>query len=232
MADSSNPPTADLFGTNGGVTALLTHIPVGMILLDNQHRPLLVNDAARAMEKSYDLLHITQDGVFLHHTSLQKKFRRLIEAAAKAPPTAAFNPVGVVPLYRDTDEKSAYMIISPWPDAGERKRRRMDEIASVIYLSLADYRVRVPEQALRMMYGLTPAEASLVECLTSGCHVSTVADCHFRTKNTINSQLKSTFQKVGVNCQADLIRVILTGPVSLWSMPNRTPDCPSPPELR
>ena len=69
----------------------------------------------------------------------------------------------------------------------------------------------VPE-ALRTVYGLTPAEARLAIAIANGLSLDEIAALEAAQKGTLRSQLKAIFQKVGLNRQADLVKVLMTGP--------------------
>jgi DNA-binding CsgD family transcriptional regulator len=77
--------------------------------------------------------------------------------------------------------------------------------------------------ALKTIYQMTPAEASLAEALASGRTLKEIAAERGVTMNTVRTQLQAVTSKVGVKRQADLVRAILTGPAVLH-VGSRNPD--------
>lgn len=63
------------------------------------------------------------------------------------------------------------------------------------------------------LYGLTPAEARLVEALLAGATIQEYADRAGVSLHTAKTQLKHVFAKTGATRQADLIRDLLGNPV-------------------
>jgi DNA-binding CsgD family transcriptional regulator len=68
---------------------------------------------------------------------------------------------------------------------------------------------RPPQEVLRTLYGLTPAECRVALLLADGHAPRKIADMVGVTDNTVRSQIKSIFAKTGVKRQAELIRLLL-----------------------
>ncbi len=68
--------------------------------------------------------------------------------------------------------------------------------------------VTVDHGILRALYGLTPAEASLVNALANGIRPVQYAVRISRSVATVQSQRQSVFKKIGVGSQLELMRVL------------------------
>jgi DNA-binding CsgD family transcriptional regulator/PAS domain-containing protein len=68
--------------------------------------------------------------------------------------------------------------------------------------------------SLGELYGLTPAEADVCWRLGNGDSVEQIADELGVSRETVRSQLKRVFAKTGTHRQAELLRLVLAGPVS------------------
>jgi DNA-binding CsgD family transcriptional regulator len=66
-------------------------------------------------------------------------------------------------------------------------------------------------QRARQLYGLTEAEARVMAALTLGETVNDIAVEHGVRASTVRAQVRSIFEKTGVNRQSDLVRLALTG---------------------
>lgn len=73
---------------------------------------------------------------------------------------------------------------------------------------------------VRPLYGLTEAEARVMAALTLGATVDEIASEHGVRTSTVRAQVRSIFDKTGVNRQSDLVRLALTG-APLLSGPER-----------
>jgi DNA-binding CsgD family transcriptional regulator len=68
---------------------------------------------------------------------------------------------------------------------------------------------------LESMFGMTPAEARLTEALVQGQSLQQYAEARRVTMSTVRTQLKAATAKTGTRRQADLVRIVLTGPAVL-----------------
>lgn len=72
--------------------------------------------------------------------------------------------------------------------------------------------VGVLSRTLETMYRMTPAEAQLTEALAQGQSLTQYAETRRVSMNTVRTQLKVAAAKTGARRQADLVRIVLTGP--------------------
>lgn len=75
-------------------------------------------------------------------------------------------------------------------------------------------------EILQRAYGLTPAEANVAALLATGKDIHEIADAICVRQNTIRIQLKRIFDKTGTRRQAELVKLILTGPALLRIRPH------------
>ena len=72
---------------------------------------------------------------------------------------------------------------------------------------------------MQAWYRMTPAEARLTQALVNGLSLQEYAAQAELSFHTVRSQLKAVVGKVGVGRQADLVRVVLTGPAIMrWQI--------------
>ena len=65
-------------------------------------------------------------------------------------------------------------------------------------------------EAAQVIYGLSQTQAEVVKLVASGHGISQTADALGVSANTVKTQLKRTFEKVGVGSQIDLIRRLVS----------------------
>lgn len=82
------------------------------------------------------------------------------------------------------------------------------------------------EPLLRDLYRLTPAEARVARGLADGLNVDEVAAHLGLSRHTVRTHLKHALAKTGTRSQRELVRVILSGPLSLLGSLAARPEDP------
>lgn len=86
---------------------------------------------------------------------------------------------------------------------------------ALLLLHTNNQETTVSTELLRNLYNLTPAEAKLSLYLYQGYSLDEIAGMASRSKNTLRSQLRSIFNKMGISKQSELIRIISSGPAGI-----------------
>jgi DNA-binding CsgD family transcriptional regulator len=81
-----------------------------------------------------------------------------------------------------------------------------------LFVSDPDEAPQLSEERIRKLLGLTRAEAHVAAQLAAGACTQEIADRAGVQVNTVRCQLKQIYAKTETRSQADLIRLILTGP--------------------
>ncbi len=77
---------------------------------------------------------------------------------------------------------------------------------------------RIDPDALRRLYRLTPAESRLCTALANGKTLKTYAQSEGVSLETVRSQLKQAMVKTDTHKQAQLVRLLVTGPAAYASL--------------
>ena len=102
-----------------------------------------------------------------------------------------------------------HLAIVPLPSSSERLR-----MAASAAVFLHDPTVQPADLTVALMeeYRMTRAEAMLTSALASGLSLSQYAERAKVSLNTVRTQLSNAAAKAGAKRQADLVRIVLTGP--------------------
>ena len=84
--------------------------------------------------------------------------------------------------------------------------------AAIVIFADPDTRTHVPEERLRQLYGLTPAEIRLLTALLNGQKLAEYAGTASITYGTARIHLKRLLQKTSCHSQTDLVRTVLRDP--------------------
>jgi DNA-binding CsgD family transcriptional regulator len=98
--------------------------------------------------------------------------------------------------------------------------------AAILFMRDPEHSQSPSERALRELFGLTPAEATITVQLARGSSLAQVAARHRLSSNTVHTHLKNIFGKTGINRQSQLTAVILN---SVAVLNPREPRSSAPP---
>ena len=91
------------------------------------------------------------------------------------------------------------------------------DAAFLILISDPDVPIQLDPDALRRLYRLTPAEARLCAALADDGTLKSYATAEGVSLETVRSQLKQAMVKTGTHKQAQLVRLLVTGPAAYGS---------------
>jgi hypothetical protein len=190
-------------------TAALEMVPMGVILLTHAGRLLHANTRAHELMAITQALRIGADGA--------------LQVAGPADADVLHRMVGeCVDTAEGRGKGHGGTMQLPGP-AG----RRLQILVTPLPLQSAAFAATAPvaifcsdpdavagalSQRLEAMYRMTTAEAQLTEALVNGRSLQHYAQARCVTLNTLRTQLKSASAKAGAKRQADLVRIVLTGP--------------------
>ena len=108
------------------------------------------------------------------------------------------------------------ILVSPLHSATQEKLAFLHRHACVaIFIGLPMQADAVDTDVVRMLYGLTEAEARLAAGLARGKNLEEVCGFYNISYHTGRSQLKSIFSKTGTSRQTELVSLILNSPAAL-----------------
>lgn len=185
----------------------LDRVPMGVVLLDRDGKIRFLNQKAKAYLSGGFGLYIAPGNICAaSNASEHVKLRRLIDEVSageseEEQERCALNLTG-------SDEGlSLSVLVSPVGTPGES--------GSALFLSSVEEDAPVSAPVLSRLYGLTTAEAGIVVGLVSGLTPNEIAEVKGTSANTVRTQLKQAFQKTGVKRQAELVKLVLTGPAAI-----------------
>lgn len=181
----------------------LERLPFGVLLIDGENVMFINAEARRIIA--------TRDGISLRHESLvaarpkDTQMLRALLASAALPGGHG----GHLALSRPSLRRPLGVDIAPLllpPDQGVPSR--------IVAMFLVDPEREHENDAtlFARLYGLTPAEASLVARLIAGDTIEEAAERRQITRETARTHLKRILRKTGARRQPELLRRLLQGP--------------------
>ena len=196
--EASHPPQARSKATCAAAFATLEKLNRGVLLLDARGTVQFMNRAARVMISRGYGLSLRKRRLTFASASVQAAFESCLEGKAGnlvlrvGGPNHAHRPYSalVSPL-ESPDGAGGFCVFVHEPLGKQRP---------------------VPAQVLRQLYGLTAAEARLVNALYVGQSLQSAAGTGGISHNTAKTVLKRVFLKCEVGTQAELLQLLALGP--------------------
>ncbi|MCW9033714.1 MAG: hypothetical protein OQJ97_05790 [Rhodospirillales bacterium] len=200
-------------GQRQGMTELLQRLPLGVMLLSKEGLVMEMNKRADKIIENGDGLAVDRAG---HLRSLNQKDNRALKKLIKqSVGTGQDKQIGTpdaMTVESMASGKKLNILGTPL--------RRLPTVtaghfpAAAIFIGDPGGETGSSIATLRKLYGLSKSEARLAEALSKGKNLKMIAEEFGVSISTLRSQLHSAFGKTSASNQADLIRLVLTGPAA------------------
>lgn len=218
-SESDGPPLTP--GTQpAAARQALDRLSDAVILLDAKGRRVDANRAAERLLARRDGLSLAPEGLRAAEVATTVELRGLVARAAETDPPREGRPEGPLLLARRCGRSPLVAVVTPLgrrrsPSLDRRLDRRRERRAVVaVFVSDPD-ELEPPPEWLRRLYGLTPTEAEVAARLARGRGLKEVARELGVSFHTARKHLREIFGKTGTRRQAALVRLLLTGTVTL-----------------
>ena len=196
------PPRALEILPGGLALASLDRLALAAFILNRAGRVHYLNAAARALLDERCVR--VWDSGLRFAKPLGTAFDDALRMATQSPWRSSLLPFA--PRTKEVWELS----ISPLePGDGSRSPNALP--LALIFIARPQPDARRIVQRVRALYGLTEAEARVMAGLALGGTVESIAGENGVRASTVRAQVRSIFDKTGVNRQSDLVRLALTG---------------------
>ncbi|MEM7250430.1 MAG: helix-turn-helix transcriptional regulator [Pseudomonadota bacterium] len=205
----SSTPGIDAHGIDAHTGVLQTCIGATTV-------PVAVVDADSVLicaNAGGDALLQRRDGLEVRDRVLQltapNRRRRLVESVTNAaPPVSSDAPTSILVARRARTHLPLKLRLNPLRRPDSWNDAHWPTWTMVEFIDLAAG-PRSDKQTLIAMFELTQREADVVQLIAAGLSPSETADALGISIDTARSHLKQAFQKMGVNRQADLVRLTI-----------------------
>jgi DNA-binding CsgD family transcriptional regulator len=179
-----------------------------IIILDRQARVLFANRAALNLVSAQDGIILSPEGLSLQRRIDDRKLQQLIGEALAISENASGISSGVMHAYRPSGKRPFSVFVSPLSQSSIL----MTVARPAVCVLIADPERQdvLPENVLRKLFGLTPAETRLAVRLARGDALLAVAAELEITYATARTQLGVIFRKTGTRRQGELIKLLLS----------------------
>lgn len=199
---------------SGAIGDTIELLPFGVFLIDSEQKVCFANRTAHETLAMQDGLELRDERLHALEPLADSKLTDLIRQACTPQEAEDDPPGGGLLLERPSGKRPYSILVSPL-DTDEQLVFGSGSPAVVVFVTDPERRERVPDDLLRGIYGLTPAEARLACLLAAGLTLDEAARELGTARGTVRVHLERVFRKTGTNRQPDLIRLLLTSPALL-----------------
>lgn len=193
----------------------------GVVIVDAGGRVLFHNERTRELLEQADGLLLRRDGLSAANPSEAATLRRLVAEACATGTGEALHAGGALEITRPSGRRPLSLLVAPF-----RPREfalATERPAAVVFIGDPERKLEGIGDILRRLHGLTPAEAAVATLLVEGRRIEDLAELLGISLLTARTHVKRILAKVDVRSQAELIRVLLSGPAGVRIPSSHTP---------
>lgn len=153
--------------------------------------------------------------------------RLLIDGAARTGVGTGQIAVDAVAIRCSDDSPPLAVVAEPLAAAHGDRLGHEASPGAVLFIGESEASSRPSVDRLRVVYGLTPAEARLTSLVVDGHDIASAALAAAVSENTVKYHLKTIFGKVGVSRQTQLVRRVLADVGGLAEPEKMVPEAPT-----
>jgi DNA-binding CsgD family transcriptional regulator len=189
--------------------SLLDRLDLAVLVLDSNGRVTHVNGAADGLLRQNDGLHVWAGQLTCASSSESAALRALIQGAMDRG-DSGLPAGGATIVTRPSGRAPLQVEVTPLTPPGAEG----DAVPRIVGVMVNDPVRKPPAMTSRLIqsYGLTPAEARLVEILAGGSSLQEASEHLGVTVHTVRTQLRAVFDKTGTRRQSELVRLVLASP--------------------
>jgi DNA-binding CsgD family transcriptional regulator len=186
---------------------VIDQLTIGVMLLDQQLKPLLVNRSAERLLVRCNGLVLDAGELRTGNPAITRRLKHLVASVSSMTNTTG-TPDAALNIPRPSGRKPLRLLVTPAAGWSGQTRHTKRALVAVF--------VTDPEQtavsstvALQRRYGLTPVEAKVTLAIAKGQRVTEIAASLRLTRNTTRWYVKQALAKTGASTQAQLVQVVL-----------------------
>ncbi len=203
---------AEIDLTGSSTDAVLDRVPIGIVVTGRSGEIAFANAFARELLGREDGLAATPgNALSASDAAASRELSRLIARAVDEAEAGIQGPGQGLPVPRRPGHAPLSLLIAPlWSNIGRYRLSPLDRPMAVVFITDPERRSQAPAEVLQTLFGLTAAEARVLEQLVLGLSLAEIAAVLGKGEETIRSQLKSILHKTATHRQADLIALVMS----------------------
>ena len=186
--------------------AVFDRLRMATAITDRFGRPRYMNPSAEALLRSGRGVKLQSERLVAEDAETTRMIHGAVFDAALATGIPGEGR-HVIPIRGRNGTAPLVVAVSPLDPAVQGSEPTTEPLA-VVFLLDPEARYEGDVEALERLYGLTRAEAEVMQAIAGGRRMQDIARESGRSVETLRSHLKAVYAKTGVDRQADLVRLV------------------------
>jgi DNA-binding CsgD family transcriptional regulator len=166
------------------------------------------NASAKELTSNRGPLTISEGVLIPAPLERRRKFLAALSHASAICIACNTGPNQAISVPRSDGGRPLHLLVTPLPPA-QRSYTRAD---AMVLVGDPDRPIQFPDQVLRTLYGLTPAEIETANGLLLGYSAHEIASLRRVSERTVRNQIKATMGKTNTSRQSELIQLLMSIP--------------------
>lgn len=188
-------------------------LPMGVVVLDRNGGVIEANPFARRLIEIGEGLTVIDGGLGTESGSRRIRLRDLISRSEDRGNRPSGEDVALLPVQRPSSQRPLTMMLVPLEMESSGANGRTP--AALLFIGDPERPAHFDQTRIARLYGLSRAESRVAALLASGYRLEQVAESLDIAYETVRKHLKQIFGKTGTYRQAELVRMLVTGPAGL-----------------
>lgn len=187
---------------------------VGVVLVDDKCAVVHANTAASSMLGANGPIRLVRGRLHLAHPAARTALETAVSQAAAD--EAQMGQRGIaIPISRENGEPCVVHVL-PLKRGEVRRGIAQNKAAAALFIAPAATPLRLPAEALTLIYDLTPAETRVFELISEGRTQADIGQFLGVAASTVKTHLLRVFEKTGCRRQAELVKLAASLTLPLW----------------
>ncbi len=185
---------------------------IGVITVDRTGVIVRANRYAQTILATGEGITRSDGGIVLDRPGQRVKLRDILAQTNKTRTNAGLPEVALCTVPRYRRQRPLTCLIAPLAGADVAQNGGP---AALLFVSDPERTIAFEPMRIARLYGLSRAEARVASLLARGLRLEEIGEQLGIAYETVRKHLKQIFTKTGVSRQAELVRVLVTGPAGL-----------------
>jgi len=202
--------------------SLVSKMPMGMLLIDKYGEVKFCNSVAEFVISKHKGLSLVDNKLQAHNRENQKQLEFALQNVLDVLHSETEQDKPTVTTVSFSHPQFSFplvLFISAAEESGRHPMHSGEERYATVYISDPGGKMNISAGQLAEIFALTNAEAQVALCLVNGLKLADIAEHNGTALQTVRSQMKAVFNKLGVNTQQDVIRIIIQTMIPLSGNP-------------
>jgi len=188
----------------------LDPMPIGIVILDDKGVVMCANPMALNILGAGEGIHTADGKLVIEQNGVVQDLHEIVTDIHK-PEKNKEDRVFVTRIVRSGGKRPLTILAAPVePDGNPDATQK-----TLLYIGDPDYPLTFSAKRIAKLYGLSRAESRVAALLASGYRLEQTAEILGVAYETARKHLKGIFGKMGCYRQAELVRILVTGPAAL-----------------